>query len=473
MSLLPPVPSRDELLARHGDRYKWLVLLVVGVGMIAAVLCTTSFNVAVPTLGRQFGLGQNQVQWTITGFMAAMTVAMLPSPWLLDRFGFRRVFLTAVALLATGSVAGALSTGFGFVVTARIVQGAAAGLLQPLAMLAVMRLFPPHSQGRASGLLSFGIVLAPAVAPSLAGALLDGFGWEAIFLMNLPFCAVAGVLGLRLLPRPAELRASRFDWFGVALLAGVALATIEAVASLGRNGFASAGTLALFAMVAVCGGLYASHARRAAAPVVPLDLFRERSFAMGALVSFAYGFGLYASTYVIPVFLQHAIGFDATAAGFALLPAGIALVIVIPIAGLLTDRLPPRTLTVAGLALFGISFVLFAALAGRLHYLGIVLVTVLGRVGLGLVIPALNLATLRYLRPEQLGRSSMVTSYLRQLGGVVGVAVIAVFVEWREAGYGAAPGGVLNAYSEAFWLLAAAFAFALVAALRMKPRTEA
>lgn len=473
MSLIPPVLSREELLQRYGDRYKWLVLLVVGVGMVAAVLCTTSFNVAVPALGRHFGLGQDQVQWAISGFMAAMAIAMLPSPWLLDRLGFRRLFLAAVVLLAAGSVAGALSTQFAAVVAARVVQGIAAGLLQPLAMLAVLRLFPAQSQGRASGLLSFGVVLAPAVAPSLGGLLLDAFGWEAIFLMNLPFCAVAGVLGLRLLPTPGALRARCFDWLGVALLSGVTLATIEAVASLNRNGLASAWTLALLAAVAVCVGLFAWHAGHAAAPIVHLDLFRERTFAMGTLVSFAYGFGLYASTYIIPVFLQHAIGFDATSAGFALLPAGIALVVVIPIAGLLADRLAPRGITATGLALFGLSFVLFAALAGRMDYAGIVMVTVLGRIGLGLVIPALSLATLRHLRPEQLGQSSAVTSYLRQLGGVVGIAVVAVFVEWREAEYGEAADAVMKAYSEAFWMLAAAFAFALVAALRMRPRPGA
>jgi MFS family permease len=140
-------PSFESLAARHGERYKWLLLLVVACGMIAGVLSTTSFSVAIPALTRHFGLGQSQVQWAITGFMAAMTIAMLPVAWLIDRFGFRVVFLSAISVLLMSSIAGSLTTSFSAVVAARIVQGAAAGMLQPLGPLAVMRLFPSTVQG--------------------------------------------------------------------------------------------------------------------------------------------------------------------------------------------------------------------------------------------------------------------------------------------------------------------------------------
>ena len=127
--------SFETLAARHGERYKWLVLFVVACGMVAGVLSTTSFSVAIPALTRHFGLGQSQVQWAITGFMAAMTIAMLPVAWLIDRFGFRVVFLSAIGVLLVSSIAGSLTTSFSAVVAARIVQGAAAGMLQPLGPL--------------------------------------------------------------------------------------------------------------------------------------------------------------------------------------------------------------------------------------------------------------------------------------------------------------------------------------------------
>lgn len=471
MRWLPPVRTRDELIARHGEAFKWLALTVVGLGTIAAVLATTSFNVAVPALGAYYGLGQHQVQWAITGFMAALTVAMLPTPWLLDRIGFRRIFLGANLLLGVSSVAGALGDSFSFVVAMRTVQGVAAGLLQPLPMLAVMRLFSPGSQGRAHGLLGFGIVLAPAVAPALAGVLLDRFGWPSIFLMSLPFCVIAGILGLYLLPRHEAALRQPFDWQGVGILCAASLLAIDFIASLRGSGLFAPRTSLVLVLSMVCVVAFVRHARRAAAPIVSLDIFAERSFAMAGLVTVVYGFGLYASTYLIPVFLQSALGYDATHAGLALLPSGMLLAVVIPLAGVLTDRFSPRWITVWGLLLFGVSFVLFAWRGGEISYAEVIGFSLVGRLGLGLTVPALMVATMAHVVPARLGQASMVSNYTRQLGGVLGVAVVAVFVEWRTTVHGALADGVFVAYVEAFLLLALSFALAVAFAVRMRPRT--
>lgn len=468
--MLGRAPSYDDLVARFGPRYRWLALLSVGLGIVAAILSTTSFNVAIPALTRAFGLGQDRVQWAITGYMGAMTLAMLPTPWLLDRLGFRRCFLGAVLVLAATSIAGSLTTRFAPLVLIRILQGAAAGVLQPLGTLAVMRLFPVENQGRASGVLGFGIVLAPAVAPTLGGILLDHFGWQAIFLINLPFCFLAVLAGLRLLPTPREIRIRSFDWFGVGVLGLGTLALVEGVSSLQHAGLLSPWTAFHWSLALASIAAFAWHGRRSPTAIVSLALFRDRPFAMGTLVSMAYGFGLYASTYIIPVFLQNALGDTATAAGLALLPSGIALALAIPIAGRLADRHSPRLVTVGGLALFCLSFLFFAFFGGRITYSEIVSITVLGRIGLALILPALSLAALRGMAAEQLGQSSMVISYVRQLGGVLGVAIAAVFLEWRASVHGASADGIFAAFVEGFLLLAGAFLLALLAAFRMTPR---
>lgn len=472
LRLLAP-RSHDDLLARHGERFKAFILLVVGLGTIAAVLSTTSFNVAIPALGRHFALGQDQVQWAITGFMGAMTVAMLPTPWLLDHLGFRRLFLGALLVLAVASVAGCLAHSFGQVVAARVFQGAAAGCLQPLGPLAVMRLFPAGKQGKASGLLSFGIVLAPAVAPALAGALLDRYGWPSIFLLSLPACALAGVLGMIFLPAPQARPARPFDWTGLVLLATATLLLVEATAALHHSGPTAPRTWGAFLIVAVALGLFVRHARRTPAPIIPLGVFAHRDFSLGCAVSFSYGFGLYASTYLIPVFLQDALGFAAGHAGATLLPAGLALAATIPLAGRLADRVPPQHVTAAGLALFGISFGMLAWLGVGIEYAQLIAATIIGRIGLGLILPALSVATLRHMPVHALGPSSTVFSYARQVGGVLGIAIAAVFVEWRLAVRQDLPGGVSLAYSEGFVLLAGIFVLALVAALAMRTRPVA
>ena len=466
MGFLSPAASFEDLSLRHGERYKWLVLFVVGLGTVAGVLSTSSFNVAVPALSRRFALGQDQVQWAMTGFMAAMAVAMLPTSWLLDRLGFRRVFLGAVSLLALAGVAGAVSPNFAWLVAARVVQGAATGVLQPMGILAVLSLFAQDRQGRASGMLSFCIVLAPAVAPAIGGVLLDRFGWRAIFLINLPFCLVAAMSALYLLPLPRGIVRRRFDWAGVALLASATLALVGGVASLKDGGLLSIATQMLFALAASVA--YVRHARRDAAPIIGIGLFARRTFALGSLVAFAYGFGLYASTYLIPVFLQDALRYSATAAGVALVPSGVALALTIPLAGRAADRYSPRAITVIGLALLGASFLSFAWLGGRIVYGELIGITVLGRIGLGLILPALSLATLRELAAHEITQASVVISYARQLGGVLGIVIAAVFVEWRAAVYGRLVPGVYAAYSQGFLLLPAVFVLAFVAGCLMQ-----
>lgn len=462
----PRAASFDELAQHYGPRYRWLVLLVVGFGVVAGVLATTSFSVAVPALMRHFGVGQEQVQWTMTGFMAAMTVGMLPTPWLLQRVGFRRLFLGAIAVLAVTGVAGTFATSFPLVVGLRIVQGLAAGVAQPLGTIAVIRLFPSHEQGRASGILGFGIVLAPALAPTLGGMMLDAFGWPAIFLINLPPCLLAALLGFFLLPLPKTEERRDFDWFGVGWLTLMSIAIVEGIASLQHSGPTAPWTMALLGLAALALAAFVRHAKKAEHPIISLELFGNRSFALGTFVSFTYGFGLYASAYLIPVFLQQALHYSATDAGVALLPSGIVLALTIPLAGRMADRHSPLPVTIIGLAVFALSFVFLGRVAAHVTYAEIIAATILGRLGLGLILPALGLATMRHLAAHQLGQSSVVVSYARQLGGVLGIAIAAVYVAWREG----APQAPSAAYAEAFLMTAGVFLLALLAACFMKAR---
>src|SRR5690606_35783873 len=227
------------------------------------------------------------------------------------------------------------------------------------------------------------------------------------------------------------------------------LVAIEAVSALRAHGLLSARTVLALLVVALAMVLFLRHARRSEAPVVQPDRFRERGFAMDILVTFPYVPGNNGSSYL-----------------FALLAAGIALAVVIPLAGVLADRRSPRWITFAGLGLFALSFVLLAWRGGDIGYGELVAFTILGRIGLGLIIPALTLATLRHLEPAQLGQGSMLSNFTRQFGGVLGVAVVAVFVEWRAAVHGAA--ALASAYSEAFMLVAATFLLAMMATLAMR-----
>jgi MFS family permease len=155
-----------------------------------------------------------------------------------------------------------------------------------------------------------------------------------------------------------------------------------------------------------------------------------------------------------------------------LLPSGVALVLTLLVAGRLADQFSPKWLTAVGLAGFGLSFLVFAIQGGNISYLELIAATVFGRIGLGLVIPALSLATLRHLQPQELSQASVISSYARQLGGVMGIAIAAVFIEWRETVYGRVSPGIYTAYAQGFLLLSSVFLLALLAACLMKVEAQ-
>ena len=164
MSLGPdPAPhSLAALQQRFGPAYRWRVLLTVMVGTMASIMASTIINVAVPDMSRVFTLGQERAQWLAAGFMAAMTLSMLTTPWLLERYGYRRSYGGAVLLLMAGGIVGGLSGWFELVLAMRVVEGLAAGVLQPIPAIIILRAFERGEQGRAMGIFGLGVVLAPA-----------------------------------------------------------------------------------------------------------------------------------------------------------------------------------------------------------------------------------------------------------------------------------------------------------------------
>lgn len=471
-SFLPDAPTADQLRAKLGNSYAWVVLIVISGGGIASILTSTSFTVAIPAVMAEFGLGHDVVQLAMSAYMAAMTVAMLPAAWLFERFGMRRCFLASMSFMLIVSALGSFSTSFGFLVAIRMAQGAAAGMMGPMGTIAVMRLFPPELQGRAWGVIGFAVVLAPAIAPAMGGFLVDGFGWPSIFWINIPFCIVALLAAYFLLPLVPARTQHGPDWLGLLLLAVASLAIIAAATLIHSAGLRSWPVLSAAAMAIVAVGLFVLHAKRVKHPIVSPAIFRHRKVAMGAFVAVIYGAGLYGSTYLVPLFLQSVLRNTASDAGMALLPAGVTLAIAMLIGGWWVDHGSPRLISMFGLLLFGASFFVMWIFAASIDYRAVVLATVVSRIGLGVLLPALNLGTLRSLEGSEMGQATVFLNYLRQLGGMLGVASIAVYVEWRSRGILA--NGIplhnaeLTAFAEGFLMIAVAFAVSVLAAARMR-----
>jgi len=170
--------SLAALQQRYGRRHRWLLLATVMLGAMAAIMSSTIMNVGIPDMSRQFALGQERAQWVSSVFMVAMTVSMLTTPWLLARFGYRRTYMGCMGLLMGAGVLGGLSSNFDFVLLMRVAEGLAAGVVQPIPAIIILRAFETHEQGRANSWFGMGVVLAPAIGPSIGGLLVDAMGWR-------------------------------------------------------------------------------------------------------------------------------------------------------------------------------------------------------------------------------------------------------------------------------------------------------
>lgn len=466
--------SLQALQQRFGPRYRWWVLVTVMIGNMAALMAATTVNVAVPAMSRHFTLGQQDAQWLATTFMGAMTVSMLSTPWLLQRLGYRRLYAGLLLLLGTGGMLGGLSSHFGLVLAMRVVEGLAAGVLQTIPGVIIMHAFSREEQGRAMGLFGFGTVLAPAVGPSVGGVLVDIFGWRAVFFFVLPFCLVAALLTRRFLPHcapggaPIDRQARPPDRLSLLMLTALLVALLNGLVSL--HGTQPLWGLAQLAVAAALAAGFVVRQRRVAAPLMQLSLYRHKVFRRAAVVAVIYGAGLFGSTYLLPLFMLVALGLQASQVGSVLMPAGLALAITIPLAGRLADRAPLyRTLTM-GLLLMAGTFVVMVGVAATTAVAWVTLWAVLGRIGLGCVIPSLSLSAMRVLQSPQIAAGAGTMNFLRQLGGAIGVNGVGIILAWRlQAHQALGSAGTLRAFHEVFVLMALITGAAAYAAWQMRP----
>ena len=465
--------SLTALQARHGPHHRWWVLVTVMIGNMAALMAATTINVAVPAISRQFTLGQQDAQWLATSFMGAMTVSMLSTPWLLRRLGYRRCYALMLALLGAGGLIGGFAPNLGLVLAMRVVEGLAAGVLQTIPGVIIMHAFARHEQGRAMGLFGFGTVLAPALGPSVGGLLVDGFGWRAVFFFVLPFCIVAAAMARRYLPhtapggQPVDAGARPPDALSLGMLTLLLAALLNGLVTLHSSKPLGAAQLAL---AAALGWAFVRRQQRVATPLMQLALYRQPVFRRAAVVAVIYGAGLFGSTYLLPLFMLVALGLPASQVGAVLLPAGLALALTIPLAGRLADHAPlHRTLTI-GLVVMTGSFLVMAGVGATTAIAWLTLWAVVGRIGLGCVIPSLSLSAMRVLDPPLIAAGASTMNFLRQLGGAVGVNGVGIVLEWRLQAHAAlGQAGTLRAFHEVFVVMALLTGAAAVAAWQMKP----
>lgn len=442
---MSPIESQAE---RFGPAYRWLATGTVMLGTIATTATATIVNVAMRDIMGAFGLGQDQVQWLSTAFLASMTATMLITAWALERFGYRRAFVGALAVFIAGCVLGFVSSSGAEVILARVLQGSASGIIQPLAMVVLSQVFPPAQRGKAMGIYGVGVVLAPALGPTVGGMMVDQYDWRYVFLVVVPFCAAGMAAAMFILPgqdKNVPVLRRRFDAIGFILLICALITLLTGLSNGQREGWNSFIIIGMFAAAALTSAGFIGWELIAPQPLLSLRVFKNARFSAGCVVAFALGAGIYGSTYIIPLFVQTVQGYTPTRSGLLLMPSGLALGLIFPIAGQLSDRLPPHLPVIAGLAIFALSSWLSGGADVDTPFWTMALWVVLGRIGLGVMLPALNAGALRALPADKLAQGSGSLNFVRQLGGAFGVNLLSVIIDRRTIFHGDALAQALTA----------------------------
>ncbi len=479
--------ASDTLKSHTGTRRRWLLLVTVMIGSMAAIMSSTIMNVGIPDMSRHFSLGQERAQWVSSSFMVAMTVSMLTTPWLLARFGYRRTFSGCMVLLALAGLAGGLSSDFNLVLIARVAEGLAAGVVQPIPAIIILRAFNTEEQGRANSFFGMGVVLAPAIGPSIGGLLVDVFGWRSLFFMVLPFCAASLWMAQHFVPvtapggHSANHDKPKLDLLGLALATAGTLSLLNGLIEIHASRFVSAGLL--LAMAVACLVSFVQWQRRQLAhdgsPLMNLQLFGDRAYTMGTIVAFIYGTALFGSTYLIPVFLQLGLGLSPSHVGTLMMPAGLILAVTIAVVARYSNTHPTHLFVSFGLVLLALSFGLMVWVGLETSLWALVALAILGRVGLGFILPSLNMGSMRTIETRLIPQGASTINFLRMLGGATGVSLCGILLEWRLSSHGDVLSNPqpslqrLAAFDEVFLGLAAVCALALLAAWQIrsdKPR---
>ncbi|MSO65721.1 MAG: DHA2 family efflux MFS transporter permease subunit [Alphaproteobacteria bacterium] len=426
----------DDLKARYGSSFRWLVVGTATFGSFSSVIASTTVNVAIPDIMGAFGLGHDKAQWISTGFLAATTVTMLVTPWLVESFGARATFIGALILFELGAAIGSAAPNEDIVTIARVLQGAGAGCIQPINMMILFRVFPAHERGRAMGFFALGGILGPAAGPVIAGMLIDSLGWRYVFTMGTPFNFIGILLAFLFMPGWSQTARRGFDWLGFLFLTAALTLVLIALSNGQQDGWLSDTILIEFAAAGAATIAFVARERLTRHPLLDLAVFQNPAFLSATLISFVFGVGMFGQMYLLPLFVQTIQGYSATLSGLLLLPAAIFMGIAFPLAGVASDHLPLRVPILCGLAIFALSTLLMGSVDFDTPLLTLVIYTLIGRLGLSLIIPALNAGGLSALTPAQLNQGSGLMNFTRQLGGAFGVNILATMIDRRTSFYG-------------------------------------
>ncbi|MGH3781283.1 MAG: DHA2 family efflux MFS transporter permease subunit [Pseudonocardiaceae bacterium] len=412
----------------------WLLPLVVLIaGMFMSIMDISVINVALPTIQNEFGATTSDVQWVITGYSLAEGVVVPVSAWFGDRFGLSRIYTVALLGFTGGSVLCGLAWSLDTLVIFRIVQGLLGGLLPAITMSILLRIVPPARFGTALGLYGLGAVFAPAVGPALGGYLVEYVNWRLIFFINVPVGILGAIAAILVLPGFPKRVGRRFDLLGFVTVASGLFALLLAVSKGEDWRWSSYRILGLITISVLSLALFVVIELEVDDPLLDLRVFRYGAFTLSLLLISLIMVVLFNVGFYVPQFLQLGQGLGAFDAGLVLLPPALAMAVLMPIAGLIYDRIGPRWpavigLTIAAVATYLLHTITLDTTCGHIIWL---LMLQYGGVGLGLM--PLFSAGLAVIPTAYSNVASAFNNVVQRTAAAFGVAVFTAIVTVTQA----------------------------------------
>lgn len=465
--------------------------IVVLLGAIMTVLDSTIVNVAVTALGKDFDTSLSAIQWVVTGYMLALSMAIPLTGWSVQRFGTRTMWLFSLGLFITGSLLCGLAWSLPSLIVFRVLQGLGGGMLMPVGQMMLVREAGPGRMGRVMSIVSVPAMLAPVLGPLLGGVIVDNLSWRWMFFVNIPFCAVALSAALRMLPRDTERSANaRLDVLGMLLLSPGLAALVYGLSEAG-NGTSLTGPRFLGSVVggSVLVAVFVAHALRSPEGAL-IDLRRVSTRAFTAATSgfFFYSAAMFGVMLLIPLFAGIVRGESALDAGWLLAPLGLGAMITMSVSGRLADKYGGRWFVLGGILLVLGGTLVLTTLAPDTDGNVIMGAMFVAGLGHGMITPCLMALTYQGLPPEAVPAATTGANILVRVGSSFGTAVSAIVLQIAIRGEVPGASGNLdeaaaqhtpetptlltNAFTETFWWVAGVLLLSFVPIFALPRRAK-
>jgi EmrB/QacA subfamily drug resistance transporter len=462
-------PATAALKAAHPSP-RWTVILT-SLAFFMVALDALVVITALPAIHRDLGASLSTLEWTVNAYTLVYAAGIITAAALGDRFGRRRVFTIGLALFSLASAACALAPTVALLIAARVIQGLGAAIVMPLSLTILTAAFPPERRGAMIGLWGGIGGIAVAAGPLVGGAITQGLDWHWIFWVNVPIGLVASALSVVRLAESFG-PATRLDLPAVGLVSGGALSVVWGLVRAGDVGWGSAETIFSLALGAILLAGFVAWERRASEPMLPLRLFRSRTFAAANTTGFLMVGALFGAAFLVSQYFQLGLGFSPLGAGVRLLPWTAAPIVVAPIAGALSDRIGRRPVMVTGMLLQGVGLAWLALVATTSASYGpLVLPLLVSGIGVSMALAATPTAVLSSVAPLDMGKASGANSTFQRFGSVFGIAIaVAVFAANGHLG---APASFNAGFRPALAVLASLSLLGALSALAVRGRLQA